>query len=115
MVKIWDKVESINGISAEFLLSTRDDLRNASEVILIGDESGNITNIEFPHTLKSILQCDSSLSALEVGQLYEKFMLSQSNKPAFDEYVESEVQMKIGSNYQVMQDMVSLLEDSNVI
>lgn len=77
MVKIWDRKESINGVSSETILANREDIQNASEVILIGDIYGNITNIEFPNTLRAILVCDPTLPALEVGQAYEQYLIQQ--------------------------------------
>lgn len=76
-VKIWDKRESINGVSANEILEKSKEWNAVNEIILIEDDYGNITNMENPQTLKSFLKCKANLSALEVGELYVEYLKEQ--------------------------------------
>lgn len=82
-VKIWDKIEPINGKSAEYVLSYRDDFKNEKEVILIYDDYGNVQSTGIPSILKSNLKLDNSMSALEVGEAYLK-SIEEQNKQSQD-------------------------------
>jgi hypothetical protein len=78
MIKIWNKTESINGVSAQTVLNSRADLKNEAEIILIiDDNTGKVTNIEIPSVLKANLGLPNALTALEVGQAYVDFMAQE--------------------------------------
>ncbi|MFJ1465393.1 hypothetical protein ACIJV2_17800 [Clostridioides difficile] len=69
MIKIWDKKEKINGVSAEEILKGNYDFQT-SEVFLILDDYNRVTNIESVNTIKSIYKLDKNLTALETAEKY---------------------------------------------
>lgn len=66
--KIWDKKESINNVSAEEVLNSMPELKNADVILLI--QNNRVTNIEDKDVLISNLNLDSSLSIQEVAEKY---------------------------------------------
>lgn len=69
MIKIWDKKEKINGVEAEEILKDNYDFQT-SEVFLVLDDYGRVTNIESANTIKSIYKLDKNLTALETAEKY---------------------------------------------
>lgn len=79
-IKIWDKKTSINGISATVILKNRKDLENEEEILLLEDDYGNITHIEIPRIIQSNLKLAQNLTALEIGQAYLEYLITQENQ-----------------------------------
>lgn len=74
MIKLWDKKSPINGKDAEEILNRRNDLENAEEILLIGENERNIRGIEIVEVLRGNLGLSQDLTALEVGEAYLNFI-----------------------------------------
>lgn len=73
MIKVWDKKESINGVSAEeYTASTPKWMLNGDVLLIIDDSSGMVTQVENVNVLRANLKLDSSLKSEEVGEAYLK-------------------------------------------
>lgn len=71
ITKIWDKKESINGISASEILESRKDLANEQEVILlINDYNNHVDEIALGSTLRGLLKLESTKTTQEVIDAY---------------------------------------------
>lgn len=71
MIKIWNKLESINGVSAEDYISNTPAWMLNGDVLLIVDEATEIvTQIQNVNQLRVNLSLDSILTSEEVGQAY---------------------------------------------
>ena len=80
MIKIWDKKESINGVSAKDFLDSSPFFKTCNEIILICNEDGTVTNVESATILRDRLKLDNLTSTLEVGKKYEQYLGDQNNK-----------------------------------
>lgn len=80
-IKIWNKIDDINGVSAEDILSSRVDIKNANEVILLCDDVDEsiVKQIEFPSILKSNYNLQGT-TALEIGQAYLNYLNLEKEK-----------------------------------
>ncbi len=92
--KIWDKKESINNVSSEDVLASRPELNNI-EVILLTDDYGNVTNIEEPNILCSVLGIPTDTPIEEIAE-------------AFIQHLEEQKQNAIS-----LHDQVNNLEEEN--
>jgi hypothetical protein len=81
MIKIWDRKENINGVSAIDIIARREDIRNCEEVILICNDNDNsvVEQIEFPSILKSNYNLQG-ITALEIGQAYLEYLNLEKEK-----------------------------------
>ena len=71
MIKIWDKKESINGVSAEDYISNSPVwMLNGDVILIVDDTTGVVTQIQNVNQLRVNLGLDNTLNAEEVGQAY---------------------------------------------
>lgn len=82
IISIWDKQSPINGVSAEEILSYRQDMVNEPVTLLFADpNSGNVNQIQFPHTMIDILNThdsfkpvDTTLDPISIGHMYLQYL-----------------------------------------
>ena len=73
MIKIWNKEESINGVSAESYITESPAWMTEGDVILVcNDYSGVVEQILNVNVLRGNLKLDSSFTSLQVGEEYLK-------------------------------------------
>jgi hypothetical protein len=109
-IKVWDKIESINGVSAEDILSNRVDIRNADEVILFYDNTDEsiVKQIEFPSILKSNYNLQGT-TALEIGQAYLDYLALEKEK-----IIQEKTELELLQEKVAMQEQ-SILELSTML
>lgn len=76
--RIWDKQESINGVSASDIFKSMPETIDG-EVILL-ENNGIVTNIEIKSFLVNTYNFDNELSALEIGELYVEHLKQEKEK-----------------------------------
>ncbi|WP_238948868.1 hypothetical protein [Clostridium sp. YIM B02569] len=70
-IKIWDKKESINGVSAEdFIKNSPAWFINGDILLIIDDNSGLVQQVENINQLRAQLKLDESISSEDVGKAY---------------------------------------------
>ncbi len=109
-IKIWNKIDDINGVSAEDILSSRVDIRNANEVILFCDDTDEsiVKQIEFPSILKSNYNLQGT-TALEIGQAYLNYLDAEKEK-VIQEKTEIELlQEKVAMQEQSILELSTML------
>jgi|GEM_PF-3321110 len=109
-IKLWNKIDDINGVSAEEVLSNRVDIRNANEVILLCDDVDEniVRQIEFPSILKSNYNLQGA-TALEIGQAYLDYLNLEKEK-AIQEKTELELlQEKVAMQEQSILELSTML------
>lgn len=94
-VKIWNKIDRINGVEAIEVLKSMPELQRLKEVILIEDDYGNITNIENPNIIKANLNLPIDITTSEVGEAYIEYLESQKNEVKKISYDESNIAEKL--------------------
>lgn len=77
IVKVWDKVTSINGVEASAVLESLPMAKDDEVILLVDEISGMVTNIEMKKILTSNLGLSPSLSAMEVGSAYVQHLEEQ--------------------------------------
>lgn len=110
VITIWDRESPINGLSAEEVLSYRDDIAKEPVVLLFsGPDTEHVSQIQFPHTLVDILNTHDSfkpvsktLDTIAIGHLYLQYLylLNHTEPPK--------------SELQVLQETVDTLITDNL-
>jgi hypothetical protein len=72
-IKLWDKIESINGISAEDYLTRNETLRNVDVLLLLNDNN-RIREVLDVDELRNLLNLDNSISVQDVGNAYLNYL-----------------------------------------
>lgn len=75
-IKVWDKKEPINGVQAEDYLKDNYIMQN-TEILLFLNDNGIVEQVQSVNILKSILNLDDTVSAIDVGN---KYLEPSSNK-----------------------------------
>lgn len=89
MYKIWNKVDKIDGIDAEYIIDSFG-IKPDDEVFLILDNTGSVNCIEISRIIKSVYGLDAHLSVEEVAEEYirirenEKLQNENGKKEAED-------------------------------
>lgn len=79
IVKVWDKVTSINGVEASVVLESLPMAKDDEVILLVDETSGMVTNIEMKKILASNLGLSSFASAMEIGNAYVQYLEEQKN------------------------------------
>ena len=104
IVKVWDGVESINGVPAKEVLANRDDLARALGDIFLVLVNGNVTQIEIGSTIKSIYNLDENLSIEEVANAYLVKKEEEEAREMEYQIVNEELQEQVALlSYEVMK------------
>lgn len=80
-IRLWNKIDDINGVSATEILESRNDLRRSEEVLLFCDDLDEsiIRQIEIPSVLKSNYNLQG-VTALEIGQAYLEYLSQEKTE-----------------------------------
>lgn len=99
-IKIWDGISEINGVSAEEILSTREDLKRAlGDIFLVLDSSGDtVKEIQIGKVIAANYGFESGLSLQEIAELYLAKKIEE----------EAELKLEIMTNIE-LQEEVALL------
>jgi hypothetical protein len=79
MLKIWDRKEPINGVTAEDYLNNNPLIHDGDEIVFDCDDLGRPKLIINATTERVNLKLDSSLDAIKVAEAYLSTMGSQNN------------------------------------
>lgn len=87
IISIWDRTSPINGISAEWVLENREDIKREPNVLLFSNpETLHIDWIEFPPTLITIMNThqdfspvDETKTPIEIGHLWLQYLYIINN------------------------------------
>jgi hypothetical protein len=112
VISLWDRTSPINGVSADEILSYRQDIVNEPVVLLFSDpNTGNVNQIQFPHTLVDILNTHDSFKPVSetdpiaIGHLYLQY-LYLINHP---ETQKTEIQVLQGSILSIEDALFTIL------
>ena len=72
MIKIWDKKEAINGVSADIIIETRNIKQDDEIFLVVNDNTHKVTEIQFKDIICSNYNLSMKLSVEEVAQEYIK-------------------------------------------
>lgn len=80
MIKIWDKKEKINGVSADYVLESHRIQENDEIFLVINDVTSKVTEIQNKLTIAGIYNIDPKLTTLEVGEEYLRIREEQNKQ-----------------------------------
>lgn len=80
MIKIWDKKEKINGVSADYVLESHRIQENDEIFLVINDATSKVTEIQNKLTIAGIYNIDPNLTTLEVGEEYLRIREEQNRQ-----------------------------------
>lgn len=107
MIKIWDKKEKINGVSADYVLESHRIQENDEIFLVINDVTSKVTEIQNKLTIAGIYNIDPNLTTLEVGEEYIRIKKEQEEKQQEDEKVSEieEMQLKQDEQEKIIADL----------
>lgn len=80
MIKIWDKKEKINGVSADYVLESHRIQENDEIFLVVNDTTNKVTEIQNKLTIADSFNIDPKLTALEVGEEYLRIREEQNKQ-----------------------------------
>nr|WP_312985530.1 hypothetical protein [Clostridioides sp.] len=85
MIKIWDKKEKINGVSADYVLESHRIQKNDEIFLVINDVTSKVTEIQNKLTIAGIYNIDPNLTTLEVGEEYLRIKAEEEEKQKLEQ------------------------------
>lgn len=102
IVRLWDGKTSINGVSAEKILESREDLKSALGDIFLVMQGQQVCEIQIGKTISSNYEMDEGLTIEEIA---ENYLLKK------EEELQKQKQEQL--NINEMQNKISILESEN--
>lgn len=103
-IQIWDGTTSINGISAEDILSNRQDLRNAlGDIFLVVNDNGKVTEIQIGSIIASNYGMSADLTLQEIADAYMVKKEEERQQAEEEKLTVDELQEEVATlSYDVM-------------
>ena len=80
MIKIWNKIDKINGVDPDYVLKSHNFSLNDEIFLVINDISGRVEEIQEKLRISSIYNLDANMTVEEVAKEYLRIKEEEKNK-----------------------------------
>ena len=113
-LKFWNGEESINGVSADEILSYRDDLKRALEnnekIILVSStNNGRIESIELENTIRNITNANTEINGDDLLSKYNDHLEQQKINEVTRQINDHDMIISLQERIAKLEDIVSTL------